>query len=127
MMRFEQDRRTRAEQRLLAALLRDNDCIRHCEQVMPRDFSHDAHGMIYLAIRKLMLEGKTADCVSVSMLMQDYRKTRGAADFGYLCSLQRMNVLSYNSGYYAAVMLEADERVRYMPFFPGAGVKGVAE
>ncbi|TCK37994.1 DnaB helicase-like protein [Paraburkholderia sp. BL8N3] len=106
MMRFENDRKTRAEQKVLASLLQDNAQIRHCAHLVPRDFSHDAHGMIYLAIRKLISEGKAADCVSVHTVMHNYRRTRSAGEFAYLCTLNNLPVLPRHVGFYAAAMLE---------------------
>lgn len=117
MITFEDDRRTRAEQRVIASLLKSAKMIRHCAQLTPRDFSHELHGMAYRAIVQLIERGECVSALTVCheivrMRAQRYRGYRvhvphgRAPDLGYLMSLETGGAVPSNVGYYAAVMLE---------------------
>jgi replicative DNA helicase len=106
MMSFEDDRRTRAEQRLLGALLIDAGAIRHCETVKPADFSHDLHGAIFATIRHLIADDRAVNAVSVLGLMKlQYRAPRFDV-FPYLLTLLAQGAVPAHAGYYAAIMCE---------------------
>ncbi len=111
-MKFESDRNTRAEQRVLSCLLRDADCLRHCAQIKANDFSHDAHGQIYMAIRTLIAHGTPVCIENVYEYLNTPRKRRfGAVSMEYLVTLVNMGAPISHVGYYAGAMLDlADAR-----------------
>ncbi|MGF6877385.1 DnaB-like helicase N-terminal domain-containing protein [Paraburkholderia sp. MM5477-R1] len=104
-MKFETDRRTRGEQRVLACLLQRNQSLLHCAGLIPRHFSHDQHGMIFAAIRVLIAQGVVADPQSVLAFLCDaWPRNHWSAD--YLHMLADLPVRPSNCGYYAMVMFE---------------------
>jgi replicative DNA helicase len=119
MIAFENDRRTRAEQRVIASLMKDPAMIRHCTRVTPRDFSHELHGATYRAITSLRARGERVDVLSVfyevtrsySARFPGYQRgvIRGRSPvLGYLLTVCALHVVPAQVGYYAAVMLDAD-------------------
>ena len=107
MIAYENDRRTRAEQRVLASLLQNAAMIRHCPQLTPRDFAHDLHGLIFLTIKKLIDNGETVCAQSVFCeLAKTHMRSFYSSGLSYMLSLQDMPALPSHVGYYAAVMLD---------------------
>jgi replicative DNA helicase len=106
MLNFEKDRRSRAEQLLLSALLRDNDCTRHIDSMCltPREFSHDLHGQIFRHIAKLIALNQPADIVTVYESMQRHRSVPGVGVLAYLNALNQLPSVPANAGYYAMTM-----------------------
>ncbi|BAO89050.1 DnaB-like helicase N-terminal domain-containing protein [Caballeronia cordobensis] len=106
---LENDLRTRAEQRVLACLLRKNMAICHCSWLMPSHFSHDQHGVIFAAIRSIMAEGGRAD---IETVFERIREThpRFYANAAYLTALDDLDVHTSHIGYYAGKLLEPGER-----------------
>jgi replicative DNA helicase len=107
VIHYENDRRTRAEQHVISALLKNAEMIRHCPQLKARDFSHDLHGMIFRAIEKLIGRDER---VNASSVFAELVKTWRASGFSYLLSLEAMTVPPCHVGYYAAIMLEGVKR-----------------
>lgn len=107
MLSYENDRRTRAEQRVLASLLNNAAMIRHCPQLTPRDFAHDLHGLIFLTITKLIASDVKVSARSVFVeLSKTHMKSFHASGLSYLVSLEEMPALPSHVGYYAAMMLD---------------------
>ena len=107
MIAYENDRRTRAEQRVLASLLINAAMIRHCPQLTPRDFCHDLHGLIFLTITKLIARHEHVCARSVfTELSKTHMRSTYASGLSYLVSLEDMPALPSHVGYYAAVMLD---------------------
>ncbi|SAL05987.1 hypothetical protein AWB78_07811 [Caballeronia calidae] len=109
-MKFEDDIRTRAEQRVLACLLRKNIALCHCSWLMPHYFSHDQHGMIFAAIRSLIAQGRVADMETVFWYLDEtYPRFHVSGD--YLAFLaEDLDVTVVHCGYYAAKLLVPGER-----------------
>jgi len=121
MIAFEDDRRTRAEQNVLACLLKQPALIRHCTRLAPRDFSHDLHGETYRAIITLIAREQPVDVLCVFYRIVCARHPRAAQAqphphggrhpvLGYLMTLGDLRVVAANVGYYAAIMLEGEHR-----------------
>lgn len=107
MIAFEGDRRTRAEQRVIASLLKNAAMIRHCKQLTPRDFGHDLHGLVFLTITKLIERHEHVCARSVfAELSKTHMKSFAASGLSYLISLEEMSALPSHVGYYAACMLD---------------------
>ena len=107
MIAYENDRRTRAEQKVLAGLLKNAVMIRHCPQLTPRDFSHDLHGLIFLTITKLIEKREHVCGQSVFIeLAKTHMRASYSSGLSYLLSLQDMPALPSHVGHYAAVMLD---------------------
>ncbi|SAK63427.1 replicative DNA helicase [Caballeronia pedi] len=104
MIRYEQDRRTRAEQNLLSALLRKSENIRHCMNVRCDDFSHDQHGMIFASIRSLIDDGEAVNVESVHAHMQTWHRVN-VSTYAYLLTLAELRIATCYTGLYAAAML----------------------
>lgn len=109
MPTFETDDRTRAEQMLLSALLKDNGCARHIDsmRLAPCHFSHDLNGQIFRHWVKLMAMNQPADVASVYESMQRYRVMPRARVLAYLSALGHLPSRPCNAGYYAGAMLAA--------------------
>lgn len=107
MPSFETDFRTRAEQLLLSALLKDNGCARHIDRmrIAPRDFSHDLNGQIFRHWVRLMAMDRPADVSSVYESMQRHRVMPRADVLTYLTALGHLPSRPCNAGYYACSML----------------------
>jgi replicative DNA helicase len=117
MIRFEDDRRTRAEQRVLSSLLKSPAMIRHCPHLRPHDFSHELHGAAYRAIVQLIARKEPVSALTVSYEITAmfnlvhpayrHRVTRARAPVqGYLIGLEDLSAVPSNVGYYVAVMLD---------------------
>ncbi|MBC8638290.1 hypothetical protein IAG25_15830 [Caballeronia sp. EK] len=104
-MKFEHDRRTRAEQNVLSALLRKSENIRHCMQLRSSDFSHDQHGMIFASIRSLIASGEPVSVETVHAHLQSWHRVN-VSTYAYLLTLCELRVATCNTGVYAAAMLE---------------------
>jgi replicative DNA helicase len=110
-VQLEKDLRTRAEQRVIASLLQDETQLRHCRHLMPSDFSHDTHGMFYLAIVTLIQNDADVHPNTVFEVLEKQRPSwRATGIFAYLCSLHRMAVVPRHAGVYAAAMLSGSLR-----------------
>lgn len=109
MISFENDRRTRAEQRLLGALLLDGNALIHCEGLQPRDFSHDLHGAIFAAMRSLIERDCSVNAVSVLAAMRLHRCEPRFNAFPYLLTLLRLGGVPAHAGYYVAIMLDRSQ------------------
>jgi replicative DNA helicase len=108
-MNFEDDLRSRAEQRVLACLMRKNELICHCSWLMPHHFSHDQHGMIFIAIRSLMAQGRVADIETVFDFIGETHP-RYHASAAYMLALDDLDVTASHIGYYAGKLLAPGER-----------------
>ena len=108
MKRIENDLRTRAEHRVLSALMRDSGAIRHCIGLQPSHFSHDVHGMIFATIRQLIADERTVSASSIFETMCAKRRAFGWS-FPYLLAIQSVPALPSHAGYYASPLFEGVE------------------
>jgi replicative DNA helicase len=104
MMQFEQDRRSRAEQFILAALLRDAGAIRHCQQLKPADFSHDTHGQIFRAMLTLIDRGEPVTDDRVYEVIYRTRMLHKVGLMAYLHALKTVRADPASTGYYVSIM-----------------------
>lgn len=104
-MKFENDRRTRAEQNVLSALLRKSENIRHCMHLQASDFSHDQHGMIFASIRSLIASSEPVNVETVRAHMESWHRVN-VSTYAYLLGLSQLRVATCNTGVYVAAMLE---------------------
>jgi replicative DNA helicase len=100
---METDRRTRAEQRVLASIMARGDCIRHCADLQAGEFSHDLHGSIFDALMRLIEAHEPINARSVFAAMS-YPHDGWASCLAYLAALEGMEVLPSHVGYYACIM-----------------------
>lgn len=107
MNRIEQDLRSRGEQKVLSALMRDAGAIRHLRDLTPAHFSHDIHGVIFACIKQLIAGeyAVNASAIYVAMLT---RNRAFAWSLPYLLAVQSIPALPSHAGYYACVMFDQD-------------------
>jgi replicative DNA helicase len=102
---IEQDLRSRGEQRVLSALMRDSGSIRHCMALEPSHFSHDVHGVIFAAIKQLIARDEP---VSAHAIFETMCKRGGFAwCFPYLLAIQSVPALPSHVGYYACPLFDS--------------------
>lgn len=108
MIAIERDLRSRAEARVIAALLADSGCIRHLPYLRPADFSHDLHGVAFACIRRLIEHDEAVNACSVMKALPtapvEGDAVTWAGTFAYLLGLQTLQVVPSHVGYYASLM-----------------------
>ncbi|MFM0224152.1 DnaB-like helicase N-terminal domain-containing protein [Paraburkholderia dipogonis] len=108
MFNFEDDRRTRSEQLVLSALLRDSRCACHIDTLCPSDFSHDLHGQIFRHVVKLMAMCQPVDAASVYESIMHTRGPRAVGTLAYLNALEQLGAIPAHAGYYACELRTAE-------------------
>ena len=110
MIAFENDRRTRAEQFVIASLMQDDLQVRHCSHLCPSDFSHDAHGTFFRGIALARKHYDSVNPLTVRVaLFHAWHRDLTQSECSYLAWLEAMHVVPCHVGVYAAAMLEDDE------------------
>jgi replicative DNA helicase len=96
-----------AEMSVLGAMLMDRDvAIGLLDQLEPKDFYKQAHGIVFDCVRNLYLNNSAIDSLTVKNALEQKGQLTGVGGHEYLVALMEMTPITANAPHYAKIIRE---------------------